>query len=141
SSSSIHVNPDIPESHSLRGWYDSAGAETSFTSHQGVGGGAGGSGARSKDELLTIQEVKDKELGTKEKPDYFSCRVTITFGKTDKDMWYPACKSDGCSKKVTDYGDGWMCEKCSKKWDEPDYRCVFFCFCETFWGVGGLISG
>ncbi|CAD6981521.1 unnamed protein product, partial [Tilletia controversa] len=48
SSSSMSINPDIPEAHGLRGWYDNQGAGQSFRAYtsasvggSGAGGGAG----------------------------------------------------------------------------------------------------
>lgn len=41
-SSVMVVNPDIPEAHMLRGWYDSAGKNEKTQSISGRGGGGGG---------------------------------------------------------------------------------------------------
>ena len=39
--------------------------------------------------FLTIQQVRELDLGHGEKPDYFNCKSTITF-----------CKKDNCLYKV-----------------------------------------
>ena len=38
------INPDIPEAHQLRGWYDNVGKDEAVASisNQGMGGGGGG---------------------------------------------------------------------------------------------------
>ena len=41
-SSVIEVNPDIPEAHSLKGWYDGAGKNEKTQSISTKGGGGGG---------------------------------------------------------------------------------------------------
>ena len=59
-----------------------------------------------------------------DKTDYFTTQATIGFVKQET-FNYPACANpDGCNKKVTDDGNGWLCEKCDKRWPEPIYRCV-----------------
>lgn len=39
-------------------------------------------------------------------------------------MYYPACPSEGCNKKVLESGTGWRCEKCDRSYPEPDYRYI-----------------
>lgn len=59
-----------------------------------------------------------------DKTDYFTSSATVSFIKQDS-FAYPACANpDGCNKKVVDDGNGWMCEKCDKKWPEPIWRWV-----------------
>lgn len=59
-----------------------------------------------------------------EKPDFFNTQATIAFIKQET-FSYPACANpDGCNKKVMDNGDGWLCEKCDRKWPEPIHRYV-----------------
>lgn len=114
------VNPDISEAHLLRGWYDDGGASTSFTAHSSAGAGSGAS--INRNEMRTISEVKDAQLGmNEEKPDYFSTRATIMHIKPDN-ISYPACQTEGCSKKVIESHDGWKCEKCDRSYPKPQYR-------------------
>jgi replication factor A1 len=59
-----------------------------------------------------------------EKTDYFTTQATIAFIKNET-FSYPACANpEGCNKKVLDNGDGWLCEKCDRKWDSPIHRYV-----------------
>jgi len=123
-SSLIKINPDEPNAHVLRGWYDAVGSQSTFTSQtSGVsraGGNATGGGFR-RDELKTIKEVKDQELGMHDNAEYFSVRGIITQIKQDN-IAYPACRGDGCNKKVNLQSDVWYCEKCNQSWDKPEYR-------------------
>ncbi len=67
--------------------------------------------------------MKDENLGM-EDTDYFSLKATIVYIKQDT-FCYPACRSEGCNKKVTDMGDGtWRCEKCNVNHDRPSYRYI-----------------
>ncbi|ETW86185.1 hypothetical protein HETIRDRAFT_309703 [Heterobasidion irregulare TC 32-1] len=122
SSSTMAVSPDISEAHLLRGWYDDGGASTSFTAHSSAGAGSGAS--INRNEMRTISEVKDAQLGmNEEKPDYFSTRATIMHIKSDN-ISYPACHTEGCSKKVVESHDGWRCEKCDRSYPKPQYRYI-----------------
>ena len=72
--------------------------------------------------MKTIGQAKDEQLGMSDKTDYFATQVTIAFIKQEI-FSYPACANpDGCNKKVMDDGNGWMCDKCDKKWPEPIHR-------------------
>lgn len=130
SSSTMIVNPDIPEAHGIRGWYDNEGTGAQFRSYStaGLAGGAGapaGGAAPGANlsERRTIGQVKDEGLGMSgEKPDYFNTRATVVYIKQEN-LYYTACPSDNCNKKVNQEPDGsWRCEKCDTTYPEPEYR-------------------
>ncbi|PWZ02109.1 putative replication factor-A protein 1 [Testicularia cyperi] len=125
SSSTMTINPDIAEAHMLRGWFDNDGAHSEFkpyTNAGGSGGAAGGTGNLA--ERRTIAQVKDENMGMSEKPDYFNVRATVVYIKQDN-LYYTACPSDGCNKKVTQDMDGnWRCEKCDRSYPAPEYRYI-----------------
>lgn len=118
------VGADMPEAHNLKGWYDSEGKDASFGGYGG-GGGGGGAAARNvtfrRDDMKTLKDVRDGEVGMRDTPDYFNTRATIITVRQEN-IAYPACKNAGCSKKVVSTGSGWRCEKCDQNWDEPTYR-------------------
>ncbi|KAK3501729.1 putative single-stranded DNA-binding protein 68k chain [Neurospora crassa] len=122
SSGTMAIDPDIPEAHHLKGWYDSSGRNNTFATHnhmQTLGGATG-----RKDDAKTISQVKEENLGTNEAPDYFALKATVVFIKQDN-FAYPGCRSEGCNRKVTDMGDGtWRCEKCQINHDRPQYRYI-----------------
>lgn len=121
-SSLMQVNPEIPEAYSLKGWYDSAGKSGNFNTHtntMSVGGATG-----RQDPRKTLAQVKDENLGLGETPDYFSTKATVVFIKQEG-VSYPACRSEGCNKKVLEDGEGgWRCEKCDKSHESPEYRYI-----------------
>ncbi|KAG4423075.1 hypothetical protein IFR04_003851 [Cadophora malorum] len=122
SSGTMAIDPDIPEAHKLKGWYDSQGRMDSFATHNNMSG-AGAAGGRG-DPLKTIAAVREENLGMSENPDYFSVKATVVYIKQDN-FAYPACLNDGCNKKVVDMGDGtWNCEKCSASHPRPEYRYI-----------------
>ncbi|WVQ80670.1 hypothetical protein IAT38_002775 [Cryptococcus sp. DSM 104549] len=126
SGATMTVNPDIPEAHGLRGWYDAEGRGAQFTAYTNTGfnGADGKAPAVKPSELKTIGQAKDEQLGMTEKTDFFSTQGTITFVKKEP-FSYPACANpDGCNKKVVEDNDGWTCDKCDKKWPEPIHRYI-----------------
>lgn len=130
-SSTMMINPDIPEAHGLRGWYDNEGKAQSggnfkTFSAAGLGGlGAGGGAGSNKNERRTIAEAKEQGLGMSgEKPDYFNMRATVVYIKQDS-LMYAACPTDNCNKKVTQEDtNSWRCEKCDATFPAPQYRYI-----------------
>ncbi|KAK3181146.1 Replication factor A protein 1 [Lecanicillium sp. MT-2017a] len=121
SSGTMTVDPDIPDAHRLKGWYDSSGRTDTFATHQGLA--SVGVATGRKDEIKTIAQVKEENLGLDDQA-YYTIKATIVFVKQDN-FCYPACLSQGCNKKVTDMGDGtWRCEKCDVAHDKPEYRYI-----------------
>ncbi|KIM49387.1 hypothetical protein M413DRAFT_438571 [Hebeloma cylindrosporum] len=122
SSSTMQVNPEIDESFSLRGWYDSNGAEQTFKAHSSSGGG-GSMAVFNRADIRSLDEVKQAGYGMPDKPDMFSARATIMHIKSDN-ISYPACPTPNCNKKVVDDGGVWKCEKCSQSFSAPEHRYI-----------------
>ncbi|EGN95654.1 hypothetical protein SERLA73DRAFT_186799 [Serpula lacrymans var. lacrymans S7.3] len=123
STSMMSIDPDIDESHLLRGWYDSIGVEQAFQSHSNANSSMGMSTVFNRSEMRHLSDVKESQLGMSDKTDFFSCRSTIMHIKGEN-ISYPACPTQGCNKKVTDIGDGWRCEKCEKTFERPEHRYI-----------------
>ncbi|KAJ3352774.1 Replication factor A protein 1 [Allomyces javanicus] len=132
-SSTLAANPDLPEAHALQGWWDAQGSTMALMTHQGAGGGGGaggmgggmggaGMGAADRNDVTLLCDVQDPAMGAT-KPEYYTTDAYITFIRP-QNMMYPACQSEGCSKKVTFTGSGWRCEKCSVEHDAPEYRYI-----------------
>ena len=126
SSSTMQVNPEIDESFSLRGWYDSNGAEQTFKAHSSSGGG-GSMAVFNRADIRSLDEVKQAGYGMPDKPETFSARATIMHIKSDN-ISYPACPTPNCNKKVVDNGGNWRCEKCSQSFSAPEHRFVLHFF-------------
>lgn len=120
STSSMEINPDIPDAHVLRGWYDAEGNTQQFQPQ--TTSFSGSNAAFNRSEIRYLDEVRNSSIG-QDKAEYFSARATIMHIKADN-IAYPACQTEGCSKKVTQRNedDRWRCEKCDKIWDRPQYR-------------------
>jgi replication factor A1 len=120
SSGSMSIDPDIAEAYKLKGWYDSQGRSETFASHTGSAGAAGG----RNNQLKTVSQVKDENLGMNEKDDYFDVKATIVFIKQDPFFSYPACLSADCNKKVIENDGMWRCENCQISHPRPQYRYI-----------------
>lgn len=120
STSTMAINPDLEECFQLRGWYDSTGARQSFQVQSNMGGTGAARGFKWE-EMRSLLDVKESQLGQQDKADYFSTRATIMHIKSDN-LYYPACTTTGCNKKAIDVGEVWRCEKCDKSFEAPEYR-------------------
>lgn len=127
SSSTMLVNPDITEAYALRGWFDNDGSRSEFKPYSSAMGGlaAAGGDMFSIKERKNIAQIKDENLGMNpEKTDYFNVIATTIYIKHDN-LYYTACPSDSCNKKVNMDMDGnWRCEKCDRSYPAPEYRYI-----------------
>lgn len=124
SSSTMQIDPDIVECHKLRGWYAAEGKDARFTSHSADTGASGGRiNVFRRDEMKTLEDVRQQLNGQSDGPEFFNSRVSIIAIKPDN-FAYPACRDEKCNKKVTQVGSEWHCEKCGKNYDSPSYRYV-----------------
>uniref|UniRef100_T1GRY7 Replication protein A subunit n=1 Tax=Megaselia scalaris TaxID=36166 RepID=T1GRY7_MEGSC len=73
-------------------------------------GGAGG-GSMST-EWLSFFDVRARNLGNGDRPDYFQTKATIQMIRGQNAI-YKACSSPDCNKKVVDEGESFRCEKCN----------------------------
>ncbi|XP_077336698.1 replication protein A 70 kDa DNA-binding subunit isoform X1 [Lithobates pipiens] len=120
SSSTVMINPDIPEAFKLRGWFDSEGQSLDGTSISESRGSGGGGNTNWK----SLLEVKNENLGHGEKADYFTSVATIVYLRKENCM-YQACPSQDCNKKVIDQQNGlFRCEKCDKEFPNFKYRLI-----------------
>ncbi len=128
-SSQLAVNPDLPESHELRGWYDAHASEISSSTLNNVSSArmeAGKEGAAYRDDRKFLCQVKDDNLGNSEKPDYFSVVASVSYIRSENaTISYMACPTEGCNKKVIEEGPNqFRCERCQKVFDRCDHRYV-----------------
>lgn len=116
SSTVMKINPENAEGHKLRGWYENQGnhgAYQSLSTKNALGGGMGS-------EWMTFHEMKEKQLGTGDKPDYLQL-VGMVHNIRHSNMLYKACSAPECNKKVIDNGNGtYRCEKCNI--DGPSFK-------------------
>ncbi|XP_070700384.1 replication protein A 70 kDa DNA-binding subunit-like [Pempheris klunzingeri] len=117
-SSTVMVNPDMPEAFRLRAWYDQQGYaldSQSLTETWSVG-------SRAKMNWKTLSDVKNEHMGQGEKADYFSCVATVMYTRKENCL-YQACPSADCNKKVIDQQNGlYRCEKCNREFPNFKYR-------------------
>nr|GMC54101.1 replication protein A 70 kDa DNA-binding subunit A-like [Ipomoea batatas] len=122
SPSQMFIEPDFPEAHKLREWFDKDGKNApviSISRETSMG---------RTDVRKTISQIKDEKLGTSEKPDWITISATLSYIKPEN-FCYNACPNmigeRQCNKKVTNDATGkWLCERCDKTFDECDYRYI-----------------
>ncbi|KAA8915220.1 hypothetical protein TRICI_002577 [Trichomonascus ciferrii] len=121
-STNLNFDPDIPEAHEIKGWFDSGGKDESFNTFKSTGGDGG---ALKNQECITIAKAKDDNLGQSEAGEYFNIKGTVTYIKSSS-LTYPACTTDGCRKKVIEETNGeYRCEKCNITISQPNYLYIF----------------
>lgn len=128
-SSTVMVNPDIPEAFSLRAWFDQEGyalERQSLTDTGSAGGGA-------KTNWKTLSDIKTEQMGHGEKADYFTCVATVVYMRKENCL-YMSCPSGDCKKKVSDQGDGlYRCQKCNRDFPEFKHRLLLSANLADFW--------
>lgn len=118
-SSTLMINPDIPEAYKLRGWYDKEGHAMDGQSLTEVKGSG-----RGNVNWKTLSDVKTEHLGHGDKADYYTCVATIVYLRKENCL-YQACPSQDCNKKVVDQQNGmFRCEKCDKEFPNFKYRLI-----------------
>lgn len=114
----MKINPDIPEGHKLRGWFDNGGAEQEVTSLSTRNQNA----VNYNSDWLTFDEVKEKNLGAGDTADYFLVKGVIHMVRNTNAM-YKACPQADCNKKISDLENGmYRCEKCNADFPNFKYR-------------------
>jgi replication factor A1 len=122
SSGTMSIDPDIPEAHKLKGWYDASGRNKTFSTHQNLS--SVGAATGRQDAPKTIAQVKDEQLGFDDVA-YFSVKATVVAIKHDQATFaYPACLKSDCNKKVVEMDNRWRCEKCDVTHDKPEWRYI-----------------
>ncbi|KAJ1935416.1 Replication factor A protein 1 [Linderina pennispora] len=123
---SYTVNPDIPEAHALRGWYDQEGRQTTFQSYSAGAAPSGDTVQRFESQLKTMEQVREETAGLGDEQKYYNLKGTVVFVRNTT-IAYPACSTPGCNKKVIeDPSTGqWRCEKCQKSFPAPNHRFIF----------------
>lgn len=116
SGSNLKLNPDLPEGHRLRGWFDNGGlkGEVKELSTKGLG--------NYNTEWMNFYESKLRNLGAGDKPDYYQIQGFI-HNIRSSNAFYKACDTPNCNKKVIDQGNGtYRCEKCQIESSNFKYR-------------------
>ncbi|XP_034487485.1 replication protein A 70 kDa DNA-binding subunit [Drosophila innubila] len=113
----LKINPDMPEAHKLRGWFDNGGGDSvSNMVSARTGGGSFNS------DWVTLKDARMRNLGSGDKPDYFQCKAVVHIVKQEN-AFYKACPQTECNKKVVDEGNGqYRCERCNAAYPNFKYR-------------------
>lgn len=120
-SGQLVAQPKVPEAYNLQGWYENSGKNEHFKS---AGSGAMAGDSKMNETRMLLGDVLDNNIGMNDKPDYFTCKATVSF-ISPSTLYYPACTTEGCNKKVHQETDNtWRCEKCDKSMPNANYRYI-----------------
>lgn len=73
-------------------------------------------------------DVKMRNLGNTDKPDYYQCKATINLVKNNN-SYYKACPTPDCNKKVVEDLPNYRCEKCNAEFPNFKYRLLISVSC------------
>lgn len=142
-SSTISINPDMKESHELRGWYDTIGHKMTLQEFASItinnafdNTNLNTKASNGLEDRKMIYQIREEQLGQQpDKADYFDLVGTVSFIKPDSTLYYTSCPGvintgtgtgGTCQKKVVEIGPNlYRCEKCQKTYDHCDYRYIF----------------
>lgn len=116
----------------------------SFGGNQGMGGGGGGGGGayfgssggtggsggnqvgRPPQFFHNLEQVDScvQQMGTGLEEKQFFTIIGYCANVKGDALWYPACPTEGCMKKVIETGTGWICNGCHMQVAKPSYRYV-----------------
>lgn len=112
------LNPDTDDAIKLKKWFASGSADNISASVSTKTSTAGNMPA----DWLSFYEVKEGNLGTGDKPDYFQCKAMVHNIRPNNAV-YKACPSTDCNKKLVDLENGsYRCEKCNAEFQDFKYR-------------------
>ena len=134
--STISINPDLPEAHQLRGWYDDGGKDASVTelSTRGGGGNSAASGPNTNKRKSFTQAKEEGVDRSRERPSaLYNCRGTISMVKTEGTISYPS--DPETKKKLVQVSENeWRNESTNKTFEKPQYRYAFNVVAKDFSG-------
>nr|ADR72941.1 replication protein A1 [Brachionus ibericus] len=124
----VQINPDLPEAHTVKGWFEQGGSESDIQdlSSQGMAAAGANSGGpiSGHSNWKFLDQLKDEKLGMGDKADYFSTKAYVLYAKKDNSM-YMACPGENCNKKIFDQNDGtYRCEKCARNYPNFKWRMI-----------------
>ncbi|XP_076823826.1 replication protein A 70 kDa DNA-binding subunit-like [Clavelina lepadiformis] len=121
STTTLSISPEITEAYELKNWYATGGSTQATQNLTTTGTGGGGSSSAN---WKTLADIKFESLGTSDKPDYITTKVTVLYCKKENAL-YQACPNAQCNKKVVDEGNGqFRCEKCNTQSSSFKYRMI-----------------
>ncbi|XP_043289884.1 replication protein A 70 kDa DNA-binding subunit isoform X2 [Venturia canescens] len=115
-SSTLQLDPDLPEAHRLRGWYNTTGKEQECKFISKAGGGS------LNAPLTTAFEAMNKCQQLTDGQETFMIKGCISLIRTENAL-YKSCPTEACKKKLVDQANGmYRCEKCDREFPNFKYR-------------------
>ncbi|CAG2107340.1 unnamed protein product [Medioppia subpectinata] len=113
------LDPDLPEAHILKGWYDREMAGGGLKDIRALSKGSDGNGGANETKYLCqINEESVPEGQTV----YYNCKATVVATNRSERHMYKSCANTGCSKKVREENNFYYCEKCKHNSPQFEWR-------------------
>lgn len=116
----VAINPDIPEGHELKGWFDANGKDQSFSKIKAEV-------TADREPPTLIAQAKQDHLGMTEAGDFFTIRASLAYINAKNSLTYLACPN--CRKKLSEQTaqepNTYHCEKCGSDFTDPNYQYAF----------------
>jgi len=141
-SGSLVSNPDIPEGHRTRSWWEQTGQSVTLTnlSQQTTNGG----GRAPAGKLMSLDEVRRASERVLDQPELFgaTCRLALVQTKKQGEtqpLFYMACQEpkEGrglpCNRRVDESGFCATCSRAGKCAPRLNLRCRFSDFGDSLW--------
>lgn len=101
--------------------YEKGGKQATFTPFTGQA-----TSSDYRDDRKTIAQMLVECTGSGDKSDYATVTATITLLRESSALYYCACVTEGCNKKVVEEGPSlFRCERCDVSHERCDYRYSF----------------
>lgn len=123
-SSTIEVNPDLPQATKLLDWFASKGKDIKFSPIAGESPQLSG---KKTSDLISLTDIDDNGFGASENADFFNVYGTVmNIHNSESCYVYPGCSSETCNKKKLTYENNELyCKHCSKCITDPVYCFLF----------------
>ncbi|KAJ6242782.1 replication protein a 70 kda DNA-binding subunit a [Anaeramoeba flamelloides] len=123
-----YLDPDFKEAQDLRQWWETIGK------HQSTSIISDTPTLNQKPKFddqylrsakkLSLIEIRNRNIGS-EKTETFVVGAIMRFPNPSQKIWYQACPSSNCNKKVINIKNKYFCTKCNRNYQKFQYRYLF----------------
>lgn len=122
SQSMFQINPNIPEAHRLKKWYQAVGHSQPLQRISRLTQSFCTLGTNADLAWVTFKEVEDFGYGLPNKQNIYNVKASID-QIFYRNIIYQSCPNENCKKKVCDIENGlFYCERCNKEYSNFVYR-------------------
>ncbi|CAG2165033.1 unnamed protein product [Oppiella nova] len=120
----LELDPDLPEAHILKGWYErelALGGAGNLKSVQPLSK-ASGDAANGANEYRFLAQINEQSVPQDGQSLYYNCKGTVVATNRADRHLYKSCGNNGCSKKVREENGFYFCDKCGHNGHQFQWR-------------------